>query len=139
MRNWNQKVIFLSKLSIYLWILPMRNWNALRLTVVSLLNPFEYYLWGIETLPVPFFFRFNSVPLNTTYEELKPICNILILLKSFTLNTTYEELKLKNYMQPRFFKLIFEYYLWGIETIFKFVFNSLKWSLNTTYEELKHS
>jgi len=56
--------------------LPMRNWNHVSSSAAGQQVKFPAYLWGIETLTLPFF-----VPLffsfQPTYEELKP--NIVYL------------------------------------------------------------
>ena len=121
-----------------LWILPMRNWNQIRLGSYSC--------------------RWSA--LNTTYEELKPSFQGIDLFTPNPLNTTYEELKPKSGTAPRFAYVSFEYYLWGIETnkvktffakpLYLWILPMRNWnvhrfrilqtdiiSLNTTYEELK--
>ena len=77
---------------------------------------FSAYLWGIETVQIPFHLVYLINRSQPTYEELKPLSRSLLAAARF----------------------LFSAYLWGIETQILFTFPVTMSSCSQpTYEELK--
>ena len=141
MRNWNKRTwLPLGKSRIFLFILPMRNWNVTKAWPIATFNSlfilpmrnwnshktllytqllagnFLYYLWGIETL-VGCELLPHKLSFYITYEELKHYAgrNVFIITVNFLYYLWGIETQLKPVTWQSFLSS-FLYYLWGIET-----------------------
>ena len=126
--------------AVEVWIVPMRNWNYISCTLISLgstvwIVPMRN--WNLSCIdwtgcPAP--------SLDRTYEELKLSIQRRNFLRCPCLDRTYEELKQVIVAKGRNTGVGFGSYLWGIETISSQSLAQIERdSLDRTYKELKHS
>jgi len=136
MRNWND--------SCSLWFRPLfvrfqTTYEELKLdknVAAGTYYKLPDYLWGIETDNGR---RSKHRPksFQTTYEELKHGCCVMVSYLRSSFQTTYEELKryIEGYTRGMLSSL--PDYLWGIETGSSHSILYNWWGFQTTYEELK--
>ena len=116
MRNWNRNERANAAIQLFVFTVPMRNWNKFSILFPSIftnsfystyeelkLLHFEYnnqhillflqYLWGIETEKVWLWALRASESFYSTYEELKQTFGLPTIFCSIGFYSTYEELK----------------------------------------------
>ena len=102
----------------FVWIEPVRDWNAFNLSTTSFISPCELNLWGIETkLTQQIIYIIHCV--NWTCEGLKRNLSSENNLGIHGVNWTCEGLKQITGKIKVIFKYTCELNLWGIETMKK--------------------
>ena len=160
MRNWNNFRGFPEFFLLFVFTLPMRNWNPFGTNFLVLSSKFLLYLWGIETgHKISRLFGDDSFLLylwgiETTFQDQTISRNIPVftlpmrnwnpdgrrvtkgvhefLLYLWGIETILEEISWVAF-------LVFLLYLWGIETSRMLDMNNRNGGFYSTYEELKLS